>query len=187
MTGGATVGGAAEENTGAAGRSTTGGGAAGGATTRGGAGGTSAAGGTGAAGVTVAGGAAASGGAAGGGASATGVRGVTGDGAPCWRMARSTSPGLAMCERSILVRSSSSPARACPGSFPAGAWAWAAKCCRTFSASSGSIELEWVFFSATPMVASTSRTSLLLTSSSLARSLIRIFGCIRPVSLRNFR
>src|SRR5208282_56499 len=50
---------------------------------------------------------------------------------------------------------------------------------RTFSASWSSIELEWVFFSVTPTRVSTSRMALLLTSSSLARSLIRTL-LIRP-------
>jgi hypothetical protein len=45
---------------------------------------------------------------------------------------------------------------------------------RTSSASKSSRELECVFFSVTPTVVSTSRISLLLTSNSRARSLIRI-------------
>jgi hypothetical protein len=53
------------------------------------------------------------------------------------------------------------------------------RCLRTRSASSSSKELEWVFFSVTPTSGSTSRIALLLTSSSLARSLIRTFD-IRP-------
>jgi hypothetical protein len=48
------------------------------------------------------------------------------------------------------------------------------KCARTFSASCSSSELECVFFSVTPTSVRTSRMALLLTSSSLARSLIRI-------------
>jgi hypothetical protein len=96
--------------------------------------------------------------------------------AVCW-IAFSTSPGLEIFDRSILVLISSSvrafvslglAASACP-----------AKCWRTRSASSTSIELEWVFFSVTPTFGSASRMALLLTSSSLARSLIRIF-CITP-------
>jgi hypothetical protein len=51
----------------------------------------------------------------------------------------------------------------------------AEKCLRTFSASSSSIELEWVFFSVTPTSGKTSRIILAFTSSSLAKSLIRIF------------
>src|SRR5579864_3770470 len=50
---------------------------------------------------------------------------------------------------------------------------------RTFSASCSSNELEWVFFSVTPTSGSASRMALLLTSSSLARSLIRTL-LIRP-------
>jgi fumarate reductase subunit D len=50
---------------------------------------------------------------------------------------------------------------------------------RTFSASCSSSELEWVFFSVTPTSGSASRMALLLTSSSLARSLIRTL-LIRP-------
>jgi hypothetical protein len=51
----------------------------------------------------------------------------------------------------------------------------AVKCLRIFSASSSSMELECVFFSAIPISSNTSRMALLFTSSSLARSLIRIF------------
>src|SRR5262249_14668559 len=50
-----------------------------------------------------------------------------------------------------------------------------------FSATSGSIELEWLFLSVTPMVGRKSSTDLLLTSNSLARSLMRTFS-INPVS-----
>ncbi len=103
----------------------------------------------------------------------------------CW-IAFSTSPGLEICERSNLGLISSAPRRPARVSLPApaGASRCAVKCCRTFSASSASIELEWVFFSVTPREGRSSRISLLLTSSSLARSLIRTFGCIRPVFLR---
>jgi hypothetical protein len=52
---------------------------------------------------------------------------------------------------------------------------FAAKCFLMRSASSGSTELECVFFSVIPTSSNTSRMALLLTSSSLARSLIRIF------------
>jgi hypothetical protein len=90
-------------------------------------------------------------------------------------MARSTSPGREMCERSILVLIPSSPWAArevfaepgVPSERPR-------RCFRTSSASSSSRELECVFFSVTPTVVSTSRISLLLTSNSRARSLIRI-------------
>ena len=83
---------------------------------------------------------------------------------------RRTSPGLEILERSILGLISDAPAR----SLEAGA-AFAEKCLRTFSASSSSKELECVFFSVTPTSSSTSKIALLFTSSSLARSLIRIF------------
>jgi hypothetical protein len=59
--------------------------------------------------------------------------------------------------------------------------ACARKCARTLSASWSSSELECVFFSVMPASGSTSRMALLLTSSSLARSLIRIL-LIRPFS-----
>jgi hypothetical protein len=98
----------------------------------------------------------------------------------CCVIALSTSPGREMCERSILVLISSSP-RNGRAAFAAGAAAsdeprrWA----RTLSASCSSRELECVFFSVTPTMGSTSRMALLLTSSSLARSLIRTL-LIRP-------
>ena len=122
---------------------------------------------TGAAGlVSCAGGAAGFGGAAGAGGAA---------GCFLSRMAFSTSPGLEICDKSILVLISSGlgcdarddfPAL-CPSPEPL-------KCARTFSASCSSSELECDFFSVTPTSISTSRMALLLTSSSLARSLIRI-------------
>jgi len=93
----------------------------------------------------------------------------------CCVMARRTSPGREICERSILVLMPSSPWAArevfaepgAPSERPR-------RCFRTSSASCSSRELECVFFSVTPTVVSTSRISLLLTSSSRARSLIRI-------------
>jgi hypothetical protein len=95
-------------------------------------------------------------------------------------IAFSTSPGREMCDKSILVLISSSPrsgraARAdgdCASDEPR-------RCTLTFSASCSSSELEWVFFSVTPTMGSVSRMALLLTSSSLARSLIRTL-LIRP-------
>lgn len=97
-----------------------------------------------------------------------------------WVMALSTSPGREIWDKSILVLISSSPRRGraaraagdCPSAEPR---MWA----RTFSASWSSMELEWVFFSVTPTSGSASRMALLLTSSSLARSLIRTL-LIRP-------
>ena len=83
---------------------------------------------------------------------------------------RATSPGLEILERSIFGLTSvadvlsreDEPDRA-------------EKCFRTRTASSSSIELEWVFFSVTPTSGRISRITLAFTSSSLARSLIRIF------------
>jgi hypothetical protein len=93
----------------------------------------------------------------------------------CCVMARSTSPGREMFDRSILVLISSSP-RALREVFAelGAASERRRRCFRTSSASCSSRELECVFFSVTPTVVSTSRISLLLTSSSRARSLIRI-------------
>jgi len=93
----------------------------------------------------------------------------------CCVMARSTSPGREICERSILVLISSSP-RAAREVFAelVAVSLRPRRCFRTSSASCSSRELECVFFSVTPTVVSTSRISLLLTSSSRARSLIRI-------------
>ncbi len=118
-----------------------------------------------------------------GGAGAAGfwVAGGADGASTLFRRAASTSPGLDILERSILVLIPSTPPRAdlssllpvpCPE-----------KCLRTTSASSASSELEWVFFSVTPTAGRMSRIALLLTSSSLARSLIRIL-LIRPTSLR---
>ena len=95
-------------------------------------------------------------------------------------IAFSTSPGREMCDKSILVLISSSPrsvraVRADGDCASAEPRMWA----RTFSASCSSNELEWVFFSVTPTSGSASRMALLLTSSSLARSLIRTL-LIRP-------
>jgi len=95
-------------------------------------------------------------------------------------MAFSTSPGREMCDKSILVLISSSPRsgraeRADPDCASDEPRMWA----RTFSASCSSSELEWVFFSVTPTIGRASRMALLLTSSSLARSLIRTL-LIRP-------
>jgi len=112
----------------------------------------------------------------------TGGRGAATGGAAAaccfWVMSFRTSPGLEMWERSILVLISSASRperveRAGAGSAERRKWA------RTFSASWSSRELEWVFFSVTPTSVRTSRIALLLTSSSLARSLIRIL-LIRP-------
>jgi hypothetical protein len=114
-----------------------------------------------------------------GGATA-GRTGGAGGGVCCLRMADRTSPGREMCERSIFVLISSGAGRA--GRALEAACASPAeprRRARTFSASWSSRELEWVFFSVTPTSWSTSRIALLLTSSSRARSLIRIL-LIRP-------
>jgi hypothetical protein len=95
-------------------------------------------------------------------------------------IAFSTSPGLEMCERSILVLIASGSRRAV-ADFAVGPSEWPRKWRRTRSASSSSRELECVFFSVTPTSCRMSRIDLLLTSSSLARSLIRIL-LIRPLS-----
>lgn len=89
-------------------------------------------------------------------------------------IALSTSPGLEIFDRSIFGLCSSTVFAA-----DLDAWCCPAKNFFTRSASSASMELECVFFSVTPTFGSASRISLLLTSSSLARSLIRIF--IRPL------
>jgi hypothetical protein len=81
-----------------------------------------------------------------------------------------TSPGLEILERSIFGLTSVADALSREDELDL-----AEKCFRTRSASSSSIELEWVFFSVTPTSSMTSRIALLLTSSSLAKSLIRIF------------
>jgi len=93
-----------------------------------------------------------------------------------WLIALSTSPGLEIWDRSILVLISSASPRAERVDLDGAAWAsaFARKWARTFSASCSSRELECVFFSVTPTSKRTSRIALLLTSSSLARSLIRI-------------
>lgn len=99
-------------------------------------------------------------------------------------MAFNASPGLEIWERSILVLISSASAR--PGRderLEVCAALALRRRARTLSASWSSRELEWLFFSVTPISGSTSRIDLLLTSSSLARSLIRIL-LIRPFILR---
>jgi hypothetical protein len=91
-----------------------------------------------------------------------------------------TSPGREIFDKSILVLISSDSGRLAREDLPAGCASFVArKCARTLSASKSSMELECVFFSVTPTAVSASRIALLLTSSSLARSLIRIL-LIRP-------
>ncbi len=123
--------------------------------------------------------------AAGGAAGRVGTAGTAGAAArgsaiggwACCVIAFSTSPGLEIFDRSNFVLISSAAGRVLVRvSFALSLSAWRAKCCRTRSASSTSRELECVFFSVTPTAVRTSRIALLLTSSSRARSLIRIFN-----------
>ena len=83
---------------------------------------------------------------------------------------RATSPGLEILERSIFGLTSVADVLSREDEPDL-----AEKCFRTRTASSSSIELEWVFFSVTPTSGRISRITLAFTSSSLARSLIRIF------------
>ena len=110
-------------------------------------------------------------------------RGAAGGATASFRcvIAFNTSPGREMCDRSILVLISSSPRAVRELDLPADAEPSAEErmYTRTFSASCSSRELECVFFSVTPTSGSVSRMALLLTSSSLARSLIRTL-LIRP-------
>jgi hypothetical protein len=110
-------------------------------------------------------------------------RGATGGATASFRcvIAFNTSPGREMCDRSILVLISSSPRAPRELDLPAEDEPSAEErmYTRTFSASCSSRELECVFFSVTPTNGSVSRMVLLLTSSSLARSLIRTL-LIRP-------
>jgi hypothetical protein len=87
-----------------------------------------------------------------------------------------------MFDKSILVLISSS-VRAARVVFEdaAASSEWARKYFRTNTASCSSMELECVFFSVTPTSVSASRIALLLTSSSRARSLIRIL-IIHPLA-----
>jgi hypothetical protein len=103
-----------------------------------------------------------------------GATGRAGGAGSCFCCSRSrsnlaTSPGFDTLEKSIFGLGS--PALLSLPPEPD----LAVKCVRTRSASSSSIELEWVFFSLTPTSGKISRIALAFTSSSLARSLIRIF------------
>jgi hypothetical protein len=175
-----TAGGATGFSTGAAGGAGAGGAAglaAGGATTTGFSGAETAglgattvgfSGGAGAAGALVT-----TGGIAGrAGGTVTGLAAGAGCCCCCSRSLRSfsTSPGLEILERSIFGLISGGAAFSLDTELDL-----AEKCLRIFSASSSSMELEWVFFSVIPISSNASRIALLLTSSSLARSLIRIF------------
>jgi hypothetical protein len=93
----------------------------------------------------------------------------------CCVIARSTSPGREIFERSIFVLMPSSSRAEREDRAEVGAASdFPRRCFRTSSASCSSRELECVFFSVTPTEVSASRISLLLTSNSRARSLIRI-------------
>lgn len=128
----------------------------------------------------------ADGGAAAGVAAFTGVRGAAGGAGAAGALAEcaggcccccslslsslATSPGLEILERSIFGLTSVADALSREDEPDL-----AEKCFRTRTASSSSIELEWVFFSVTPTSGKISKITLAFTSSSLARSLIRIF------------
>ena len=113
------------------------------------------------------------GGAAGGAAATGALAGGAGGCCCCCSLSLSslaTSPGLEILERSIFGLTSVAEVLSREDEPDL-----AEKCFRTRTASSSSIELEWVFFSVTPTSGKISRITLALTSSSLARSLIRIF------------
>ena len=113
------------------------------------------------------------GGAAGGADAAGALAGGAGGCCCCCSLSLSslaTSPGLEILERSIFGLTSAAGVLSREDEPDL-----AEKCFRTRTASSSSIELEWVFFSVTPTSGKISRITLALTSSSLARSLIRIF------------
>jgi len=115
----------------------------------------------------------AAGGAAGGAVAAGALAGGAGGCCCCCSLSLSslaTSPGLEILERSIFGLTSAAGVLSREDEPDL-----AEKCFRTRTASSSSIELEWVFFSVTPTSGKISRITLALTSSSLARSLIRIF------------
>ena len=92
----------------------------------------------------------------------------------CW-IAFRTSPGFDTRDQSIFCAAFSPLAAAEPPFRLLPRW----KCARTRCASSASSELECVLASVTPTSRSTSRIALLLTSSSLAKSLMRTL-LIRP-------
>jgi hypothetical protein len=92
----------------------------------------------------------------------------------CW-IAFRTSPGFDTRDQSIFCAAFSPLAAAEPPLRLLPRW----KCARTRCASSASSELECVLASVTPTSRSTSRIALLLTSSSLAKSLMRTL-LIRP-------
>jgi hypothetical protein len=100
------------------------------------------------------------------GATATGAGGAAG------RIRRALAAASFATASALAAVSAAASASACPKSF-----------LRTFSATSSGIELEWVFFSATPYPGKRSIIALALTSSSLASSLIRTWfaSLMRPM------
>lgn len=92
----------------------------------------------------------------------------------CW-IALRTSPGLDTRDQSIFWGPPPSPFDVAEPLRLLPRW----KCARTRCASSSSSELECVFGSVTPTSRNASRIALLLTSSSLAKSLMRTL-LIRP-------
>jgi hypothetical protein len=98
----------------------------------------------------------------------------------CW-IARSTSPGFEIFDRSIFGFGSAAPALALDFALVARTGAPPPKCARTRAVSSSVSELEWVFFSPNPISVRASINVLLFTSSSFANSLIRTF-VIRPLT-----
>jgi hypothetical protein len=178
---GATTGGLGGTTTAAGGREAA---TVSGVTSRGCGGSTAGLGGAGAAGLTATGAAGLAAGGTGGTAFGSERAGGCAIDSFCCVMARSTSPGREIWERSILVLIASSPRAARDDLEGAVSSAWARRCLRTSSASKSSSELECVFFSVTPTSGRVSRIALLLTSNSRARSLIRILLIRYLVPLR---
>jgi hypothetical protein len=103
---------------------------------------------------------------AGTGAGAAGFAAVAGDGEGATGAADGGAAG-----RTVFGRAAADFAASAAASFSASPW----KCLRASSACSMSSELEWVFFSVTPMEGKKSIRTLALISSSRASSLIRIW------------
>jgi hypothetical protein len=99
------------------------------------------------------------------------MAGLSGSGAVVFFSAFRTSPGLEILEKSNFGLISS----LLFADFLSDDGAEPRRYTRTRAASSSSNELECVFFSVTPTSGSVSRIALLLTSSSLAKSLMRTF------------
>jgi hypothetical protein len=133
--------------------------------------------------LAAAGGGAITGLAVGGGAAATAPRrgfcAAVSSSLRCW-IARNTSPGLEIFDRSIFGFGSAAAALELDFTLVDRTGAPPPKCARTRAVSSSVSELEWVFFSPKPMSVRASINDLLFTSSSFANSLIRTF-VIRPL------